>query len=466
MAVRFSDDQVQLATGASARRAGARASYTAVCTDSRRVSPDGLFVALRGERYDGHDFLEAAVEAGAAGVLVERGRGERLSAPHVAVFEVDDTLAALGALARFHRLRFGVPVGAVTGSNGKTTTKELVGAILAVRGPTLKTEGNLNNEIGVPLTLFNFEPSHTSAIVELGMNHPGEIARLTDVVRPDAGLITVVQPAHLEGLGSIDGVARAKAELFRGLGAAGTAVVNADDARVVREAEGLPVRIVTFGRRSGVDVQLAEVTRMGFEGLALGIDYRGARSEVSLRLVGEHNAMNATGAFALALALGCTPQQCVAGLSAAGAAHGRLELRPTRGGAWLIDDAYNANPASMAAALETLAALAPEGRATAILGDMLELGAEELTAHQALGEAAAARAAQVAFFGPRSAAAYERARPRLGAATAHFLEPGALVAWLAPRLRAGDVVLAKASRGMRLERVVEALLSDAPGGAH
>lgn len=466
MAIRLSDQEVVQATGGTRIRAGPRASYEAVCTDSRAVVPGCLFVALEGERFDAHDFLQQAVEGGAAGVVVKQGKRLVLTDPNCAIYEVADTLRALGAIARFHRLRFKVPVGAVTGSNGKTTTKELVAAILSTRGPVLKTQGNLNNEVGVPLTLFGLEPRHVAAVVEMGMNHPGEIARLTDIARPDAGLITVVQPAHLEGCGSIDGVAKAKAELFHGLGPEATAVVNVDDARIAAQARGLAAKKLTFGRAAGADVRLVRVEPHGRDGLSLRIAYAGAEYPVALRLVGEHNALNATGAFALALALGYSPEECVRGLEAAQAHARRLQILDAPGGLTVVDDCYNANPASMTAALGTLSQLAAEGRAVAVLGDMLELGAEEAEAHRRMGITASEHAALVAFFGPRMRGAYEEARKKLGDDAAHFDDVAPLLAWLEPRLGEGDVVLVKGSRGMRLERVVEALTGQAGQGGH
>src|SRR5512140_2441262 len=228
MAVRFSDDQIVKATGAHRVRIGSRASYDSVCTDTRSLKPGALFVALKGERFDAHDFLFQAGESGAAGVVVQSGHPYKMPSPEVGVYEVPDTLVALGALARAHRMRFKCPIGAVTGSNGKTTTKELLGSILETRGSALKTKGNLNNEVGVPLTLFELTPGHVAAAVEMGMNHPGEIARLVAIARPGAAIITIVQPAHLEHLGSIDGVAQAKGEIFEGLEPGATAVVNLD----------------------------------------------------------------------------------------------------------------------------------------------------------------------------------------------------------------------------------------------
>ncbi|MEW5739358.1 MAG: UDP-N-acetylmuramoyl-tripeptide--D-alanyl-D-alanine ligase [Myxococcota bacterium] len=466
MAIRLSDQQVVQATGANRTRLGPRASYDAVCTDSRQIVPGCLFVALEGEKFDAHDFVQQAVEGGAAGVVVKQGKKVTLLDPNCAIYEVPDTLRALGAIARFHRQRFRIPVGAVTGSNGKTTTKELVGAILATRGPVLKTQGNLNNEVGVPLTLFGLEPRHVAAVIEMGMNHPGEIARLTDIARPDAGLITVVQPAHLEGCGSIDGVAKAKGELFHGLSAQGTAVVNLDDARVAAQAKGIAAKTLTFGRAADAQVRLTKVEQHGRDGLAIRIAYQGVEHPVALRLVGDHNALNATGAFALATALGFTPGECVRGLEAAQAHARRLEILDAPGGVTVVDDCYNANPASMTAALGTLSQLAAEGRAVAVLGDMLELGAGEGPEHSRMGVTASDHAALVAFFGPRMKAAHVEASKKLGARTAHFEDVAALLEWLQPKLAPGDVVLVKASRGMRLERVVEALTGQKAGGGH
>lgn len=466
MAIRLSDQQVVQATGGTRTRIGPRASYDAVCTDSRNVEPGCLFVALEGEKFDAHDFVQQAVEAGAAGIVVKQGRRLKLTDPNCAIYEVADTLRALGAIARFHRLRFKMPIGAVTGSNGKTTTKELVAAILSTRGPVLKTHGNLNNEVGVPLTLFGLQPRHVAAIVEMGMNHPGEIARLTDIARPDAGLITVVQPAHLEGCGSIEGVAKAKGELFHGLGPQATAVVNLDDARVAAQAKGLAAKTLTFGRAAGADVRLVQVEPHGRDGLSLRIAVHGQEHAVALRLVGDHNALNATGAFALALALGYSPEECVRGLESAQAHARRLQIVDAPGGLTVVDDCYNANPASMTAALGTLVQLSSDGRAVAVLGDMLELGVGELDEHRRMGVTASDHAALVAFFGPRMKTAYDEAKKKLGERAAHFDDVAPLLAWLSPQLAEGDVVLVKASRGMRLERVVEALTGQAGQGGH
>ncbi|MBN1210084.1 MAG: UDP-N-acetylmuramoyl-tripeptide--D-alanyl-D-alanine ligase [Myxococcaceae bacterium] len=467
MAARFTDEEVAKATGASRRTGFAPGTYTGVSTDTRALTPGCLFVALQGERFDAHTFLAQARAGGAAGAVVRDDRTLPPLPGSFPLYAVPDTLEALGALARFHRQRFRVPVAAVGGSNGKTTTKEMVGAILATRGPALKTEGNLNNEIGVPLTLFRLEPSHVAAVIEVGMNRPGEITRLARIVQPAAGLITVVQPEHLEGLGSLEGVAEAEGELFRELGPEAVAVVNLDDALIPEQARRSPARKLTFGRAAAADVRLARVERLGREGLRATVSHQGREWPVRLHFIGEHNALNATGAFAVGLALGYSPEECARGLEAARPYARRLNVVDGLGGITVVDDCYNANPASMDAALDTLRTLVPAGaRAVAVLGDMLELGPGELEEHAALGARAAGKAQLVAFFGPRSEQGFKQAAS-LGDAAAHFTEVEALAAWLKARLKAGDVVLVKGSRGMRLERVVAALTgATAPGGAH
>jgi len=468
VAVRYSEEQVLQATRGTRVRIGARASYGAVCTDTRALSPGCLFVALKGERFDGHDFLFQAAEGGAAGVVVEQGRPRKDPGPDVAVYEVTDSLVALGALGRAHRERFTCPIGAITGSNGKTTTKELFAAILETRGPALRTHGNLNNEIGVPLTLFGLEPRHVAAAVEMGMNHAGEIGRLARIARPNAGLITIVQPAHLEFLGTIEGVANAKGELFEALEPGATAVVNLDDERVVAQAvrAGPQVKRLTYGRAAQADVRLVKVEPQGRDGLQLTIRYQGQDHGVALNLIGDHNATNATGAFALALALGYSPVECVRGLEAAQAHARRLQVLEGLNGVTVIDDCYNANPASMIAALDALSGLAVESRAVGVLGDMLELGPDEQDLHRQIGLRASDQCALAAFFGPRMAHAHAEAKKKLGERARHFTEVEPMLAWLKGELRAGDVVLVKGSRGMRLERAVDALTGRASGGGH
>jgi UDP-N-acetylmuramoyl-tripeptide--D-alanyl-D-alanine ligase len=461
-APRFTHAEILDATGAHPT-GRPPAILEGVSTDSRTLPAGALFVALRGERFDAHGFLADVAARGAAGAVVQSLHPRAAVPPGFPLYEVPDTLRALGALGRFHRRRFHLPLGGVGGSNGKTTTKEMVGAILGVRGPALKTEGNLNNEVGLPLTLLRLRSEHVAGVVELGMNHPGEMARLTAVAEPGAALITTIQPEHLEGLGSLEGVAEAEGELFAGLGERSVAVVNLDDPHVTRQGGRARGARLGFGRAAGAEVRLVEATPRGKSGLGLVVEAGGRLWQVSLGFVGEHNALNATGAFALAMALGYRPEECVQGLEAARPYARRLNVVETAGGWTVVDDCYNANPASMGAALETARTLAGTGRVVTVLGDMLELGPGEQEEHRALGERVSHVAGLAAFLGPLSAHAAAAAR---GIESAHFLEVEELWSWLRPRLRPGDLVLVKGSRGMRLERMVEKLTGVAASGGH
>ncbi len=431
-----------------------------VSTDTRQIPKGACFVALRGERFDGHDYLAAAAAAGAACAVVSENRPSPIP-----LLTVRDTLTALGALAHFHRRRFDIPVVAVTGSNGKTTTREMVAAILSTRGPVLRTEGNLNNEVGVPLTLFRLDASHSAAVIEMGMSNPGEIARLVRIVEPRIGIVTNATPAHLAGLGTVEAVADAKAELYAGLPENGIAVANADDARMLARAMSSSRRLVTFGvgRKKVADVLVLEVLSHDVAGLTFLLGIGNREIAVQIPLVGVHNASNAAGAAAAAVALGTTDREIVAGLRDVRTVGRRLRLARLASGLSLVDDCYNANPASMSAALATLEELAsgsPGSRAVAVLGDMLELGPIETEAHRAVGAEAARRGVkQLAAFGPRSrgvaAAARDSGMPE--AAVFQTEEMDALIAWARRELTGKDVLLVKGSRGMKLERLVEAL---------
>ncbi|MEO8055716.1 MAG: UDP-N-acetylmuramoyl-tripeptide--D-alanyl-D-alanine ligase [Acidobacteriota bacterium] len=457
---------------------GAPVAFPSVSTDTRAISPGALFVALEGERFDAHAFLAEAKSKGAGAAVVRKGTPP---VPGLPFFEVDDTLRALGALAAFHRRRFAIPVAAVAGSNGKTTTKEMLASILRTRGPALATDGNLNNEIGVPLTVFRMSAEHRAAVVELGMSAPGELARLTAIARPDAGVVTLVAAEHLEFLKDFDGVADAEGELYRGLLPGSFAVVNADDPRCVAQAEraAAGVKKICFGRSPLADVRLVEVTALGVEGMEIlleGEEWEGGggagrvvpdtklqRRRVAVRLgfVGEHNAMNAAAAAATARALSYSFEEISSGLESARPYSHRSRVVAGIGAITILDDCYNASPTSMEAALATLASLVAGGkrRAVAVLGDMLELGAFEEEAHRTLGrDAAGAGVSIAAFFGPRSSLTFKEFSSSLPSdSSAHFAEIEPLLAWLRPRLAPGDVVLVKGSRGMKLERVVDAL---------
>ncbi len=459
--------------------AGAPDGFPSVSTDTRGIPAGALFVALKGERFDAHAFLAQAKAKGAGAAVVRKGTP---AVPGLALFEVGDTLRALGALAAFHRRRFPISVAAVAGSNGKTTTKEMLAAILETRGAALATAGNLNNEVGVPLTLLRLTKEHVAAVVEVGMSAPGELARLTEMTRPDAGVVTLVAAEHLEFLKDLDGVADAEGELYRGLLPGSVAVVNADDPRCLAQAERVAggVKKIFFGKSALADVRLLSVTPLGLEGQKiclegeewdgrsgggrLGGNLQRSRCDIMLGFVGEHNAMNAVAAAATARALSYSFEEISRGLSLVRPYAHRSRIVAGAGGITILDDCYNASPASMQAALATLTSLVAagggKGRAVAVLGDMLELGEAEEEEHRKLGRGAEGRVELAAFFGPRSSLTFKEFFSS-SSSSAHFTEIEALLAWLRPQLRAGDVVLVKGSRGMKLERVVDALAAPA-----
>jgi UDP-N-acetylmuramoyl-tripeptide--D-alanyl-D-alanine ligase len=446
--------------------AATTASFSGAGIDSRAVKPGALFFAVKGDRFDGHDFAAQSVAAGARGVVVARGRGAGLDVGDALVVEVDDPIAALGALARAHRLaQRDLRVVAITGSNGKTTTKELLGAILvssAGADAVLKTEGNLNNHLGVPLTLLQLGPQHRFAVVEMGMSGLGEIAYLTELTRPDVAVITNVAAVHLEQLGSLENVARAKAEIFEGLGEKGVGVYPAKEPLLTKLVTLPAARRRTFGPVGGATVSYDDV-QVGPNGLTLQLRFESAHAVLQLAarlpLIGRHNASNAAAAAAAALALGIGEGAILDGLGHARPAKHRAQLVAV-GDRTVLDDCYNAAPPSMKAALDALVEITPKGaQKIAVLGDMLELGSDSGPLHTEIGAYAATRVDQLITFGPRSAAIGEAARATLGARLWHtpHEDPLAAAARVREVSRAGDVILVKASRGMRLERVIDAL---------
>jgi UDP-N-acetylmuramoyl-tripeptide--D-alanyl-D-alanine ligase len=426
--------------------------FTSASIDSRTLSPGALFFALRAER-DGHAFLSAAVRAGATGVVLERAE----EAPAgVTAIAVKDTRAALSRFGHFLRKKHQPRVVAVTGSSGKTTTKELIAAALG--DATLKTEGNLNNDLGVPLTLLRLGPSHRFAVIEMGMSAPGEIAALAALAEPEVGVVTMIGPAHLASMGSIENIARAKGELFHGLAPDGVAIFPADDARLAAEA-GAASRRLTFGESERADVRLLEVKARGGEGSDVTLSLSGARIQFSLALPGAHNARNAAAAAAAAHVLGRSAADIAAGLALARAPKHRSELVEVAG-RHVLADLYNANPASMAAALDTIASLREAHAAIAILGDMLELGEDAKRYHREIGEHAARLGLQglvgVGLLG-REIVAGARAAGMNPEYLFHTNEKYAAAVRATQWLKRGDFVLIKGSRGMRMEEVLEAL---------
>ena len=430
-------------------------SVEAVGTDSRSLPPASLFVALRGERFDGHDFVVNAVAAGACAVLVDREGNAALPQLSVPRLVVRDTLRGLGEMARRERFRRSRPVAAVTGSNGKTTTKELLWAVLEAAGPVHKTTGNLNNLIGLPLTILSWPDSAWAAVLEMGMNAPGEIARLTEVASPNVGIITNVGPAHLQGLGTIDNVGRAKGELLCGLSPSGVGIVNVDDPVILKVAvPGLGSRKrLTFGTAGGADVRvLSQELTAG--GSRVRYEVLGQELVADLPLVGPHNAMNAAAAIAAAVAMGLDAEVAVGAIRNAAVPGGRLRaVEVAASGIRLIDDTYNANPASMRAAFLALAQMA-KGRRVAVLADMLELGPTSEALHYEVGKSAAAAGISPILTVGEKAAQIARGASDFGASAAHYPSLERLLAALDESLKRGDWVLVKGSRGMRMERVV------------
>ena len=424
---------------------GGDAAFDGVFTDSRAPRPGAVFVALRGPRFDGHGHVQAAMEAGAVGAMVETIQPVALPQ-----WRVDDTRAGLGRLGTAWRQAWPGRLGALTGSNGKTTVKEMVAAILGEMGPALATEGNLNNDIGVPLTLLRLRPEHQRAVVEMGANHPGEIAALTELARPEVGMVTNAGPAHLEGFGDVPGVAKAKGELFAGLPAGGTAVINCDDrfAEQWRQQAG-HCAVLGFGRDAAADVRVQGEQALADGGQALVLATPVGPVATSLPLPGAHNALNAAAAAAMAIALGAEAEEVATGLARVRAVGGRLDGRPGRNGARIIDDSYNANPGSLAAGVAVLAAL--PGRRLLVLGDMGELGDGARRWHREAGNLA--REAGVdAFYGIGPLAA--EAVDGFGTAGHHFEQADTLAEAVAAELDNNTTVLVKGSRAMGLDRVV------------
>jgi UDP-N-acetylmuramoyl-tripeptide--D-alanyl-D-alanine ligase len=428
---------------------GADGEFAGVSTDSRRIAAGQLFVALRGERHNGHDHAAGALALGAAAVVVDHRMA--LDGPQIVV---GDTRLALGALASGWRGQLALSPVAVTGSNGKTTVKEMLASILRQEGPGFATEGNFNNDIGVPLMLFRLSPEHRWAVLELGANHHGEIDYLTKLVSPAVALITNAGPAHLDGFGSIDGVAQAKGEIYGGLPADGTAVINADSpyAPLWRElAAGR--RIISFGIDSDADVSAVWAPTDGGSRLQLALP--DAEVSVALPLPGRHNVMNALAAAAAATALGVPAEHIGAGLESVAAVPGRLRFVQGENGARVIDDTYNANPASLRAGIEVLAGCG--GRRVLALGDMAELGPTAPELHAEAGRMARQMEIERLYAtGPLSCHAAES----FGPGGRCFDSAEDLAAALRPELDVNTTVLVKGSRSVRMERVVTALAGE------
>jgi UDP-N-acetylmuramoyl-tripeptide--D-alanyl-D-alanine ligase len=424
------------------------ANFSSVSTDTRSLRAGDLFVALQGPNFDGNLFVAQARSQGACAALVSAEVTAELPTLRVA-----DTRVALGQLGAWNRAQSKAKVVALTGSQGKTTVKEMTAAILARRGKVLFTQGNLNNDIGAPLTLLQINAEHDFAVIELGANHKGEISYTTKLTRPDIALINNVAATHVEGFGSLQGVAEGKAELWQGLDAHGTAVVNLDDANVVARAPaGVRQVGISATGSAAASYRVSSVHTDGLAGSRFTLHTPVGNQDVEINVPGLHNVANALAATALAMEAGASLQDVVHGLGVAHAAKGRLNVRKGRNGAVIIDDSYNASPSSFGAAIDVLANLS--GIRVVVAGDMAELGADQDLAHRALGEYAASKGIEH-FFGTGVLTAH--AVTAFGSKGVHMTDRELLTLRLLELLAPNVSVLVKGSRSAGMERVVKQL---------
>ncbi|RJR48535.1 MAG: UDP-N-acetylmuramoyl-tripeptide--D-alanyl-D-alanine ligase [Desulfobacteraceae bacterium] len=443
--------------------------FTALGTDSRKIVQGQLFWALKGENHDGHNYVPEAIRLGAAGAVVREDRIDAvLSSNGNPIIAVPDTLKGLGDLASWWRHQYPVTLAAITGSMGKTTTKEMTSAIVGIGKKTLSNQGNFNNLIGLPLSIFLLDQEHRAVVLEMGMNRRGEIARLTEIADPDVGLITNVARVHLEGLGNIMGVARAKVELLEKMSSDATAILNGDDGLLMKTASPFGRKITTFGLSAGNDVHARNVRNLGRDGSAFDLCHQGHTLPVRLPVPGQHNVMNALAASAIALSFGVPYEHISAALSEYVGVKGRFAVTTLPSGVVLVDDTYNSNPTSLRTAMEHLKSLAPEGGRILIgLGDMLELGAETEPAHLEAG-------AQVAKLGATLFVAMgEQAELMIKGAvlngfsrdrTARAGSHEEMVQIFRNELKKGDLLFLKGSRRIGLDRVARTLREGALQG--
>ncbi len=458
-------ENVLTATKGRLLRGDAARTLTGISTDSRSLRAGECFVALRGETHDGHRFLADVVDRQAGAIVVD-GLGHEaggLPEGETAVIEVSDTLEALGAIAAFHRRRHSLPVVGITGSNGKTSSKEMVASILAQNHNVLKNQGNFNNLVGVPLTLLSLTPQHDVAVVEMGINVPGEMARLAEMAAPTAGLITNIHPAHLEGLRSLEDIVHEKGLLWKALPPDGLAAVNLDDERLVHFARQIPCRKITFSlNHPSAEVRLQGDVSMDEGASRFQLVIQGRVAQVSLPVLGLHQVRNALAAAAVCAGLGEPLEVIAAGLHSHQPVRQRMQTHRLPGGGLLVDDSYNANPASMLAALETLAAGRGSHPALAILGEMRELGETGPLLHNKIGREVMRLGIQRLITLGRLGRCIAEGAVEAGMDPSHCFHAESheqIVEFLRTSGLEGHWVLVKGSRGMRMERVVEGILT-------
>lgn len=454
----FSLEDVLKATSGTLISGAPERTFYGITTDSRQVFKGNLFVALKGEKFDGHDFIAKAIEQGAAGVLVhdEAQINQDLVDKTVTLIKVADTLLALGDLAHEWRKRFSIPVIGLTGSSGKTTTKEMLAAIIGRKKNILKTEGNLNNLIGLPQTIFRLTREHELVILEMGTNTRGEIKRLTQIAMPDVGLITNIGPAHLAGFGSLDVVREEKNDLFLNMSPLGVAIINLDDEAVTTAAERWNGRKITFGMSPNADVTVNDIEKNGVKGVRFNLVAGGSTQKMEMKIAGLHHVYNAMAAAATAYGVGIDIKTIAEGLAAFRPFSGRMEIIRLHNGAFLLDDSYNANPSSVREALLTLKDLKGHHNSYVFLGDMLELGEKADEMHRKIGMLIATIGVNVLFlqgdFSKVTAAGAMEGG--LSPQNIFFLsdnEKG--IVYLKQYLKKGDWILVKGSRRMKMEKI-------------
>ncbi|MDD2309734.1 MAG: UDP-N-acetylmuramoyl-tripeptide--D-alanyl-D-alanine ligase [Desulfuromonadaceae bacterium] len=453
----FTINEIALATGG--RIVGQTAGeVNSVSTNSRSVTPGQLFVPLRGERFDGHAFIREVAEKGITAIMAEEHWLKGHSIPDsLSCVAVKSTLRGLGDLAAAWRRRFDIPVIAVTGSNGKTTVKEMLGTILELTAPGLKTAGNLNNLIGLPQMIFQLLPEHRWAVLEMGMSEPGEIDRLAAIAAPRVGIVLNALPAHLLSMGTVEAVAAAKGELLHRISDGGLAVVNADDSRVASLSQNASARRISFGIDRG-EVRAREIRQLGLDGQQFLLVTPRGEATIHLKACGRHNIYNALAATAALLEKVALPT-IAAGLEAFTPYKGRFQIERL-GSITLVDDSYNANPGSTKAALETLAQIAAAGHRIAVLGDMLELGEHEAEAHRGVGAVAGRNVDRLYLTGTLMVKYAAEGAMEAGMPAESVIccaSHSEIAGLLQHTMTKGDVILLKGSRGMTMEKVATEL---------
>lgn len=431
--------------------------------DSRTIRPGELFFAVKGDRFDGHDFVSDVIEKQAVAAVVRKDQWHRYSWTD-RVLPVDDTLTALQTLATAVRKLWGKPLVGVTGSAGKTTTKEAIAHVLGARFRVLKSEGNFNNHFGLPLMLLKLEPEHDVAVIEMGMSHAGEIRALAKIAQPEIGVVTNVAPVHLEFFDSLAGIARAKYELIESLPAAGIAILNADDEYVSQFGRDFKGKIVMYGTHPAAEIRAENIQSRGSDGSEFDLVTPHGRERAVLQLVGEHNILNALAAVAVGLARSMKLPDCVGALATLAPADKRGQVVQL-GNITIINDCYNSNPRALRAMVDALAAM-QAGRRIVVAGEMLELGAAGEELHRAAGEHIGDRKIDILVGVRGFAQALVEGAKRAGVRAEFVATPEEAGQWLARETRGGDVVLMKASRGVKLEKALDTWKERRDGGAH